>query len=104
MKVNRGATSVATEQDLYWVWDETFADDGTTIYGNAGGAWTAYRSDDELSNKVSKLTTNQYSTSFSFSSRFPLIICKDGFTIFVLSSFSLISYSKYPSGFKADII
>ena len=52
IKVNRGETSVATEQDLYWVWDETFADDGTTIYGNAGGAWTAFKSgggDDELS-------------------------------------------------------
>jgi len=52
MKVNRGRTSSATEQDLYWVWDETFADDGTTIYGNAGGAWTAFKSgggDDELS-------------------------------------------------------
>jgi hypothetical protein len=52
LKVNRGATSSATEQDLYWVWDETFADDGTTIYGNAGGAWTAFKSgggDQELS-------------------------------------------------------
>ena len=52
LKVNRGQTSVATEQDLFWVWDETFADDGTTIYGNAGGAWTAYKSgggDSELS-------------------------------------------------------
>ena len=51
LKVNRGATSSATEQDLYWVWDETFADDGTTIYGNAGGAWTAFKSGggDELS-------------------------------------------------------
>ena len=52
IKVNRGGTSVATEQDLFWVWDETFADDGTTLYGNAGGAWTAFNSgggDDELS-------------------------------------------------------
>jgi hypothetical protein len=52
LKVNRGETSTATEQDLYWVWDETFADDGTTIHGNAGGAWTAFKSgggDDELS-------------------------------------------------------
>jgi hypothetical protein len=52
LKVNRGETSVATEQNLYWVWDETFADDGTTIHGNSGGAWTAFRSgggDDELS-------------------------------------------------------
>lgn len=44
LKVNRGETSVATEQNLYWVWDETFADDGTTIFGNAGGAWTAFKS------------------------------------------------------------
>ena len=43
LKVNRGETSVATEQDLYWVWDETFADDGSTTYGNAGGAWTAFK-------------------------------------------------------------
>ena len=52
LKVNRGETSTATEQDLYWVWDETFADDGTTIHGNAGGAFTAFKSgggDDELS-------------------------------------------------------
>ena len=44
LKVNRGETSSATEQDLFWVWDETFTDDGTTIYGNAGGAWTAFKS------------------------------------------------------------
>jgi hypothetical protein len=51
LKVNRGEISSDTEQDLYWVWDETFADDGTTIYGNAGGAWTAFKSGggDELS-------------------------------------------------------
>jgi len=44
IKANRGATSSATEQDLYWVWDESFADDGTTTFGNAGGAWTAFKS------------------------------------------------------------
>ena len=44
LKVNRGETSSDTEQNLYWVWDETFADDGTTIHGNAGGAWTAFKS------------------------------------------------------------
>jgi len=44
LKVNRGSTSSATEQNLYWVWDETFADDGSTTYGNAGGAWTAFKS------------------------------------------------------------
>ena len=42
--MNRGETSSATEQHLYWVWDETFADDGSTTYGNAGGAWTAFKS------------------------------------------------------------
>lgn len=44
LKVNRGSTSSPTEQDLFWVWDETFADDLTTLYGNAGGAWTAFKS------------------------------------------------------------
>jgi hypothetical protein len=44
LKINRGETSTATEQDLFWVWDESFADDGTTTYGNAGGAFTALRS------------------------------------------------------------
>ena len=37
LKVNRGESSTVTEQDLYWVWDETFA-------GDAGGAWTAFKS------------------------------------------------------------
>ena len=37
LKVNRGEASTVTEQDLYWVWDETFA-------GDAGGAWTAFKS------------------------------------------------------------
>ena len=51
LKVNRGESSTATEQDLYWVWDETFADDTTTTFGNAGGAWTAFKSGggDEMS-------------------------------------------------------
>lgn len=44
LKVNRGEGSTATEQDLFWAWDESFADDGTTIHGNAGGAWTAFKS------------------------------------------------------------
>ena len=43
IKVNRGEASTATEQDLYWAWDEGFEDDGTTIFGNAGGAWTAFK-------------------------------------------------------------
>jgi hypothetical protein len=46
LKVNRGETSSVTEENLYWVWDETFADDGTTIFGNAGGAWTAFKAAD----------------------------------------------------------
>lgn len=46
LKVNRGNSSTATEQDIFFVWDETFADDGTTIFGNAGGAWTAFKSTD----------------------------------------------------------
>jgi hypothetical protein len=53
LKVNRGETSVATEQNLYWVWDETFANDESTGDGSgtAGGAWTAFKSGggDELS-------------------------------------------------------
>ena len=40
LKVNRGPISLATEQALYWVWDETFSDAG---YGDAGGAWTAFK-------------------------------------------------------------
>jgi len=46
LKVNRGETSVSTEQDLYWVWDETYANDFSTGDGSgaAGGAWTAFRS------------------------------------------------------------
>jgi hypothetical protein len=51
LKANRGDSETSTEEDLFWVWDETFADDGTTIHGGAGGAWTAYRSNDDLSNK-----------------------------------------------------
>jgi hypothetical protein len=52
LKVNRGGTSTATEEDLWWVWDEGFADDGTTTYGNAGGAWTAIRASGGPDNKV----------------------------------------------------
>ena len=44
LKVNRGETSSATEQDLFWVWDESFTDDASSIYpAAAGGAWTALR-------------------------------------------------------------
>ena len=47
MTVNRGEGSTATETDLFWAWDESYADDGTTTRGNAGGAWTAFRSANE---------------------------------------------------------
>ena len=50
MVVNRGVNSTATEEDLFWVWDEGFADDGTTIHGNAGGAWTALRASRGIDN------------------------------------------------------
>ena len=43
LKINRGDASSAVENDLFWVWDESFADDGTTTHGNAGGAFTAGR-------------------------------------------------------------
>ena len=56
VKVNRGNTSTATEQDLFWVWDETFADDGTTIHGNAGGAFTAFKSSDVGGTEMSAAT------------------------------------------------
>ena len=42
--LHRGTGSAALDQDLYFVWDDAFADDGTSIYGNAGGAFTAFRS------------------------------------------------------------
>jgi hypothetical protein len=44
VKVNRGDASSAAENDIFWAWDNSFADDGSTIFGNAGGAWTAFRS------------------------------------------------------------
>jgi len=44
LKINRGETSTATEGDLFFVWDESFSEDGST-YGitNAGGTFTAGR-------------------------------------------------------------
>tara|TARA_B100000900_G_scaffold397503_1_gene397913 strand:- start:288 stop:1298 length:1011 start_codon:yes stop_codon:yes gene_type:complete len=47
LKVNRGDASTDTENDLFWAWNENFADDGTTTFGNAGGAWTAFRSQNQ---------------------------------------------------------
>ena len=46
IKANRGEGSTAIEKALFWAWDETFADDGTTTYGNSGGAWTAFARQD----------------------------------------------------------
>lgn len=44
LKINRGEGSGATEGDLFFVWDESFADDASTIYGTAsGGSFTAGR-------------------------------------------------------------
>ena len=53
LKINRGEGSGATEGDLFFVWDESFNDDASTIYGTAsGGTFTAGRgandSPDEL--------------------------------------------------------
>jgi hypothetical protein len=58
LKVNRGQTSSATEEDLFWVWDEGFADDGTTIHGNAGGAFTALRASTGADN-LSEITSTE---------------------------------------------
>ena len=59
LKVNRGSTSTATETDLFWCWDEGFADDGTTIFGNAGGAWTAFRASTGADNTVATPTRTE---------------------------------------------
>jgi len=58
LKINRGQTSAATEQDLFWVWDEGFADDGTTTHGNAGGAFTALRASTGTDNQ-SEITATE---------------------------------------------
>lgn len=49
LKVKRSDAALPTQENLYWVWDETFADDGSSIYGNAGGAWTAFRDQGDIS-------------------------------------------------------
>ena len=59
LKVNRGETSSATEEDLWWVWDASFADDGTTTYGNAGGAFTAVRASSGADNTVLTPTSTE---------------------------------------------
>jgi hypothetical protein len=48
LKVRRSDAAGGVNENLYWVWDETFADDGTTRYGNAGGAWTAFRDQGDI--------------------------------------------------------
>jgi hypothetical protein len=48
LKVRRSDAAGGTNENLYWVWDETFADDGTTLYGNSGGAWTAFRDQGDI--------------------------------------------------------
>jgi len=43
--IHRGSTSVPTEQDIYWIWDDAYNDDASTIFPeSAGGAFTAARS------------------------------------------------------------
>jgi len=45
LKVNRGELSTPAQQDIFWVWDNTYADDASTIFApKATGAWTALRS------------------------------------------------------------
>ena len=55
LKVRRsdaGGDFNAHQENLFWVWDETFANDGTTGVGNeagaAGGAWTAFRDQGDI--------------------------------------------------------
>ena len=43
--IHRGSTSVPTEQDIYWIWDDAYNDDASTIFPEAsGGTFTALRS------------------------------------------------------------
>ena len=43
--IHRGSTSVPTEQDIYWIWDDAYNDDASTIFPAAsGGTFTALRS------------------------------------------------------------
>jgi hypothetical protein len=55
--INRGVASDTTEEDLFWVWHEGFADDGTTIHGNAGGAFTALRASRGTDNETLSVPT-----------------------------------------------
>jgi|TARA_R100000030_G_scaffold96671_1_gene85044 hypothetical protein len=58
LKCNRGEGSSATEGDLFWAWDESFADDGTSIHAGAGGAWTAFRSANEDNDALVDIRAN----------------------------------------------
>ena len=62
LKINRGETSTATEQDLFWVWDDSFSEDGST-YGtaNAGGAWTALRATTDNDSGPSTISSQESS-------------------------------------------
>ena len=62
LKINRGETSTATEQDLFWVWDDSFSEDGST-YGtaNAGGAWTALRATTDNDSGPSAISSQESS-------------------------------------------
>ena len=45
LHIHRGSGSSATDQDVYFLWDDAFNDDASSIYGAAaGGAFTAIRS------------------------------------------------------------
>ena len=49
LKVRRSDAAGGTNENLYWVWDETFAYDPSTIYApSAGGAWTAFRDQGDI--------------------------------------------------------
>ena len=52
LKVKRSDAAGGINENLYWGWDETYADDATTTYGNAGGAWTAFRDQGEIVSPV----------------------------------------------------
>jgi len=45
LHIHRGSGSAALDQDIYWLWDDAFNDDASSIYPAAsGGAFTALRS------------------------------------------------------------
>ena len=62
LKINRGETSTATEQDLFWVWDDSYSEDGSTYEtANAGGAWTALRATTDNDSGPSAITPSESS-------------------------------------------